>query len=64
MMSFYHDESYTAFVYEEDGITAHDFTVFKSKEEAINFAKPCNWDEVVDDNSGEIVWQKDWIKAE
>lgn len=52
------DGSYTAFAYEEDGITAYDLATYDTKEDAINFAKSRNWDEVVDDNSGEIVWQR------
>lgn len=50
--------SYTAFIYENDGITTHDMSQYNNKEEAIQFAKTRKWDEVVDDNTGEIVWHK------
>ena len=50
--------SYTAFAYEEDGITTEDLATYDNKEDAINFAKAHNWDEVVDDNSGEVIWRR------
>ena len=52
------NESFTAFVYEDDGITAADLSTYDVKEEAIDFAQSRNWDEVVNDNTGEIVWRK------
>lgn len=52
------DGSYTAFVYEEDGVTAYDLATYDTKEDAINFAESCGWDEIVDDSSGEIVWRR------
>lgn len=51
------DGSYTAFVYEEGGIIISDLATYDNKEEAINFAKARNWDEVVND-IGEVVWQR------
>lgn len=51
-------ESYTAFVYEDDGITTSDLATYDDKDEAIDFAKLHNWDEVVDDSTGKIVWRR------
>lgn len=48
--------SYTAYLYRDDGITSEDLATYDDKEEAINFAKSRDWDEVVDDNSGGVVW--------
>lgn len=50
--------SYTAFAYEEDGITTEDLATYDNKEDAISFAESHNWDEVVDDNSGEVIWRR------
>ena len=52
------DESYTAFIYEDDGITTADLSTYDDKEEAIEFAKHRNWDEVVNDITGEVIWSK------
>lgn len=52
------DESYTAFVYEEDGTTAKDLATYDNKDEAIIFAMSYDWDEVVNDDSGEVVWTR------
>ena len=52
------DESYTAFAYEDDGVTIFDESTYDTKEEAVEFAKARHWDEVVNDITGEIVWQK------
>lgn len=52
------NHSFTAFLYESDGITASDFTMSDSKEEIIEFAIANNYDEVVNDLTGEIVWKK------
>ena len=52
------DITFTVFIYEDDGITAADFSMYDSKEEAIEFAKNRNWDEVVNDNTGEVVWKR------
>lgn len=52
------DITFTAFAYEDDGITAADFSIYDSKEEAIEFAKVRNWDEVVNDHTGEVVWRR------
>ena len=55
---FEEDESYTAFIYEDDGIITADLSTYDDKEEAIEFAKSRNWDEVVNDITGEVVWKK------
>ena len=52
------DESYTAFIYEDDGTTSADLSTYDNKEEAVNFAKSRNWDEVVNDNTGEVIWKR------
>lgn len=52
------DESYTAFIYEDDGITAADLSTYDSREEAIEFAQARNWDEVVNDITGAVVWKR------
>lgn len=52
------DSSFTAFLYESDGVTASDFTMSDSKEEIIEFAIANNYDEVVNDYTGEIIWKK------
>jgi uncharacterized pyridoxamine 5'-phosphate oxidase family protein len=52
------DLSFTAFLYESDGVTASDFTMSDSKEEIIEFAIANNYDEVVNDYTGEIIWKK------
>lgn len=52
------DITFTAFIYEDDGITAADLSMYDSQEEAIKFARNRNWDEVVNDATGEIVWRK------
>lgn len=52
------DGTFTAFIYEDDGITAADLSTYDSKDEAIEFAKYRGWDEVVNDNTGEVVWKK------
>ena len=51
-------ESYTAFLYERDGVTAKDLATYDNKEEAISFAESHNWDEVIDDISGKVVWRR------
>ena len=51
-------ESYTAFLYEDDGIITEDLSTYDNKEDAIEFAKHRNWDEVVNDITGEVVWRK------
>lgn len=53
-----YSESYTAFIYEEDGITASDLSTYENIKAAIAFAREMDWDEVVNDNTGEIVWRK------
>lgn len=52
------DITFTAFIYEDDGITTADLSTYDSKEEAIEFAKARNWDEVVNDHTGEVVWRR------
>lgn len=51
-------ESYTAFLYEEDGLTAADLSTYDNKLAAASFACEMGWDEVVDDNTGEVIWRK------
>lgn len=55
---FYNDEdgSYTAFIY--DGCVVVDEAMYDNKTEAIEFAKSRNWDEVVNDVTGEVVWKR------
>lgn len=50
--------TFTAFIYEEDGVTAEDLFSYTSKEDAIEFSKNNNWDEVVNDDTGEVVWKR------
>ena len=50
--------SFTAFAYEDDGVTTADLSSYDTAEEAVSFAKSRNWDEVVNDTTGEIVWHK------
>ncbi len=50
--------SFTAFLYEDDGITAADFSTYGDRNEAVRSAKDRGWDEVVDDVTGEVVWHK------
>lgn len=52
------EESFTAFIYEEDGVTTEDLSTYDNKDEAIEFAKRRGWDEVVNDCTGEIVWHR------
>jgi hypothetical protein len=51
-------ESYTAFLYEDDGITAADLSTYDNVKAAIDFAMDESWDEVVNDNTGGVVWRK------
>lgn len=51
-------ESYTAFVYEDDGTTTADMATYGNKDDAVSFAKSRNWDEVVNDITGDVVWNK------
>ena len=50
--------SFTAFAYADDGVTTEDLSTYDTKEEAIEFARARNWDEVVNDNTGEVVWRR------
>lgn len=52
------DITFTAFIYEDDGIITADLSTYDDKEEAIEFAKYHNWDEVVNDITGEVVWKR------
>lgn len=52
------NETFTAFVYEDNGIIAADLSIYDSKEKAVAFAKARNWDEVVNDVTGEVVWKR------
>jgi uncharacterized pyridoxamine 5'-phosphate oxidase family protein len=51
------NHTFTAFLYESDGKTASDFTMGDSKEDVIEFAIANNYDEVVNDYTGEILWK-------
>lgn len=55
---FYNDEdgSYIALAY--DGCVVVDETMYDNKTEAIEFAKSRNWDKVVNDVTGEVVWKR------
>ena len=53
-------ETYTAFIYEDDGMTTADLSTYDTADEAIEFAKSRNWDEVVNDSTGEIVYRKQY----
>lgn len=48
---------FTAFKYENDGITVEDLATYDTAKDAIAFAKLHDWDEVVNDISGEVVWK-------
>ena len=52
------EDSFTAFLYGEDGIIAEDLSTYDTQDEAIEFAKSRGWDEVVSDNTGEVVWRR------
>ena len=52
------EETFTAFLYENDGITAADLSTYDTEKEAVDFAKMRHWDEVVNDNTGGIVWKR------
>lgn len=52
------DITFTAFAYEDDGITTADLSTYDDENEAIEFAKSRNWDEVVNDITGEVVWRR------
>lgn len=55
---FHQEKSYTAFLYEEDGVVTADMSTYDTEAEAVEFAKYHNWDEVVNDVTGEIVWRR------
>lgn len=50
--------SYTAFLYEEDGETAAELTMFDNAKEAVDFAKENDFDEVVNDITGEVIYER------
>ncbi len=50
--------SYTAIIYEDNGIIGADLSTYHSAEEAVNFAKSRGWDEVVDDITGKIIYRR------
>lgn len=52
------EETFTAFLYEDDGITAADLSIYNTEKEAIDFAKMQHWDEVVNDLTGDVVWRR------
>lgn len=49
-------ESWTAYAFYDDNM--YDLSTYDDKDEAIQFAKECNWDEVINDITGEIVWKR------
>ena len=51
-------KSYTAFAYEDDGITQADLSTYDNEQEAVEFAKSRNWDKVVNDITGEVIWRR------
>ena len=57
-IELYKSDSFTAYAYEEDGIVIFDLATYDNQEEAIAFAKSHDWDEVVNDNTGEVVWRR------
>lgn len=52
------NSSYTAYVYEENRVIAADLATYESKDDAISFAKIHNWDEVIDDFTGKVIWRR------
>lgn len=54
----YDGGSYTAFAYGEDGITAVDLSIYDDPKQAIDFAKESHWDEVVNDETGDVIWRR------
>lgn len=52
------NSSYTAYVYEGNGVIAADLATYESRGDAISFAKLHNWDEVVDDFTGKVIWRR------
>ena len=52
------DETFTAVIYEDDGMTVEDLSTYDIEEDAIDFARNRGWDEVVNDNTGEVIWRK------
>lgn len=50
--------SFTAFIYEGDGVTVFDMESYDTAEEAVTFAKRNHWDSVMNDATGEIVWRR------
>lgn len=53
-------ETYTAFLY--NGDEAEDLFMCNNVNEAIEFAERHNWDEVVNDITGEVVWKRHTCK--
>lgn len=51
------ESTYTAFLYEADGETSKNLSTFDEKEDAIEYAKFHEWDEVVEDATGTVVWK-------
>lgn len=50
------EPTFTAISYEDDEIVIAGENTYDSKEEAVLFAKTHNWDRVVNDATGEVVW--------
>lgn len=51
------EEKYTAYVYEDDGVTIEEDESFSTKEEAISFAEQNHWDGVKNAVTNEVVWE-------
>lgn len=50
--------TYTGFLYSEDGEETKDLITDYDKAKVIRYAKAQNWDEVVNDMTGDVVWRK------
>ena len=51
------NETFTAFLYEENTIITADLSTYDDEAEAIEFALNRGWDEVVNDKTGRVVWR-------
>ena len=52
------DVTFTAFIYQEDKETVWDMLMDYDERYVVEFAKFHNWDEVVNDITGEVVWKR------
>jgi hypothetical protein len=46
--------TFSALFYDDDNVLRD---TYDSENKAINFAKNCGWDEVVRDDTGEVIWK-------